>query len=86
MLINYVCNTCQNNISKIILRLEDVKGVIPCGSCGGFLERIISGPTSNAVEIIDNGFMPRTVEYDTNRADLRKDAADDFLKKFKKEE
>lgn len=85
MLINYRCKTCENSISKIILNVEDVKGVIPCLECGGFLERIIAGPTSNAVEIIDNGFMPRNVEYDINRSELRKDASNEFLKKLKKE-
>ncbi len=86
MLINYVCKTCDNQISKILVNPEDVRGVIPCMECGGFLERVIGGPSSNSVETIDNGFMPRTVEFDSNRNDLRKEASNRFLRELEEKE
>lgn len=86
MLIQYVCKTCGNQIPKLILNPEDVKGVIPCGGCSGFLERIIGGPSSNAVEKIDNGFMTKPVEYDDNRNILRREASDKFFRELHKEE
>ncbi len=76
MLVNYVCKTCQNNIAKLIDDPNKVLGTVPCLDCGGFLERVISGPSSNSVETIDTGFMPKTVEFDAERNSLRKEAAD----------
>lgn len=86
MLVNYECKTCGNSTMKLVLNQEDLRGVIPCGECGGYLERIIAGPSSNSVEKIDNGFMTQPVEYDSNRNVLRREASDKFFKDLNKEE
>lgn len=86
MLIKYVCKTCGNEIEKIVWNPEDVRGVIECGGCSGYLERVIAGPSSNSVETIDSGFMVKTVEYDSGRNDLRKEASNKFFKELEKKE
>ncbi len=79
MLINYKCGKCGNSIQKIIENESFLIGVLSCGECSGFLERVIGGVSSNSTEIIDNGFMPTKVEYDSQRASLRKEASTDFF-------
>ena len=82
MLVTYLCRTCQNKILK--LTDAEVPGTLPCAQCSGFLERQIEGPSSNAIESVDNGFMVKAVDFDANRNDLRKEAADKFLKEVDK--
>ncbi len=83
MIINYVCKTCNNEIMKLTDDPDKVVGVIPCAACGGYLEREIGGPSSNAVESVDNGFMVRAVDFDSNRNELRKVANEKFLRDLK---
>lgn len=83
MLVTYLCRTCENKILKLTDN-SDVPGILPCAQCSGFLERQIEGPSSNAVESVDNGFMVRAVDFDANRNDLRKEAAEKFLKEVDK--
>ncbi len=87
MLVSYKCKTCGTAIDKLIYKVEDVRGVIPCGNCSGFLERQITGPSSNSVQTIDNGFMVSAVEYDQDRQVERKKQSDEHFKSiFKKDE
>ncbi len=79
MLINYKCEKCGNSIQKIVQHEGEILGVLPCGECSGFLERVIGGASSNSTEIIDNGFMPTKVEYDATRASLRKEASTEYF-------
>lgn len=87
MLLRFQCKTCLNQIDKIIEKAEDIRGVIPCLSCGGFLERQLSGPSSNAVETVDTGFMTQSVEYDSTKNSYRKEASEKHYRDlFKKED
>lgn len=83
MLLRYQCHRCENNITKIVESLDTAVGVMACLDCGGFLERVISGPSSNSIETIDNGSMANKVEFDAQQQELRKKVSDSILKEKK---
>ena len=76
--IKYNCNLCDNSVTKIIFKREDVVGYMTCNAdvvvhteddgtkvtrvCGGVMERSLKAPTTKVVEVIDNGIMSRRVE------------------------
>ena len=84
-MIKFVCNNpyCDNNIDKLF---QGYKPKIPpfldCGACGtGKLERVLGSPSSDSVQIIDNGLQSRQVEVskiviDKERKKLYTDSED----------
>lgn len=68
MIVNYFCNKCCKKISKIYNNYKDIKSDIICNFCNDIAVRTLGCPTSNTVEIVDNGFMERSVEYDEQRS------------------
>lgn len=68
MIVNYFCNKCCKKISKIYNNYRDVESNIICKYCNLLALRTLGCPTSNTIEIVDNGFMERSVEYDEQRS------------------
>ena len=76
--IKYTCNLCDNSVTKIVFKKEDIVGYMTCCAevevareedgtvitrvCGGVMERALKAPTTKVVEVIDNGIMGRRVE------------------------
>lgn len=85
MLIKYKCILCDNYIEKLILKKEQVKGVLAC-QCGGFLERELNAPSSNAVESIDDGATVTPIYYDKERVQLARQQGDDLIQEQKKKD
>jgi ribosomal protein S27E len=61
-MINFKCNKCENQITKMFKKAIDIPSEIACGSCGGILERQLGSPSSKSTQVIDNGFQARRVE------------------------
>lgn len=40
---------------------SQIKNILPCANCGGFLEREFDGPSSSSLEEVDNGHMEQRV-------------------------
>ena len=55
----FTCKVCQKPQRRIV-RAEEVP-TLTC-ECGGQLERTPSPPTTQVMETLDNGAMPRRVE------------------------
>ncbi len=82
----YKCNLCDNEISKIIENIKDVVGVMPCGACGGFLERRLAPPSSSSSEFIDAGNLTKPVYYDSARHKMARQQGDKLLQDQKSKE
>lgn len=83
MIVKYRCNLCDNAIDKLISKPSQVKGVLPC-QCGGFLERRITPPSSNSVELIDDGVVVKKTYFDAQRYELARKQGDDIIKEKNK--
>ncbi len=86
MLINYKCNLCSNEIDKLVQEPKDIIGAMPCGSCGGWLERQLSAPTSSNSEKIDPGNTTKPVYFDAERHKLAREQGDVIIRKQKEQE
>lgn len=75
MEIRYKCNLCENSITKLIFKNEDLVGYLTC-QCGGVMERVLRGPSVTVVETRDNGVMPRRVEQQKDIAEILKERSD----------
>ena len=83
MLLKYKCNLCDNQIEKLVQRLDEARGAVPC-QCGGWLERQLSAPSSNAVESVDDGITIKPVHFDRERYNMARQQGDDILREQKK--
>ena len=83
MMIVYKCMSCENSIEKLISRPQDVRGVIPC-SCGSWLERQLSAPSSNSTETIDTGGNIKPISFDRDRFSMAREQGDAMLSEKKK--
>lgn len=79
MLLNFKCHRCNNSIKKLVESIDEI-GILACLECGGFLERQIEGPNSSNVEVIDNGYMVKPVEFNRDLQEKRKQASNDVIK------
>lgn len=63
MLIKYVCNGCNNYITKYFKNASEIAPFLSCGACGtGKLERQLGAPSTSSTQVIDNGIQSRQVE------------------------
>ncbi len=69
-LYNFHCATCGP--VKRILKPAEVRGQL-CPSCGVVLERTPEPPSSQVMERLDNGIMPRAVTRLRDAEQLSKD-------------
>lgn len=64
---NFACVSCKAPVRKI-LSPENYKLFVifneymDCKKCGGRVERKVNPPSSQTVETLDNGLMPKRVE------------------------
>lgn len=84
MLLEFKCPRCNNSIKKLVQSIDDI-GVLGCLDCGGFLERVLNGPNSSSVEIIDTGFQERPVEYNASQQELRKQVSEQMVREATKD-
>lgn len=68
MIINYFCDHCYKKLSRVYDSSKDIQAEVSCNVCGLNAIRSLGCPTSNTVEVVDNGFMSQSVEYDAQRA------------------
>lgn len=64
-IIKFKCNNldCNNEITKYFKTNEKIPPFLNCGECGtGKLEKQLSAPGSNKIQIVDNGVQARQVE------------------------
>lgn len=77
-LYNFKCPVCQASIRKL-LNLKGAEGFAGRGcskeGCTGTWERDQVGPTTEKLEKIDNGLMPRAVERNADAERLFKERA-----------
>ncbi len=77
MLIRTVCTGCGDKASRL-LWLWDGSAVekMTCKKCGAEVVRKPTGPSSQVVERLDNGMMPKAVERLADAERLYRDRAD----------
>lgn len=75
MIINYFCDVCRKKTSKVYDTTADIALKAVCKTCGALCQRSLGCPSSNTVEVVDNGFMENAVEYDAQRAAHLRQAA-----------
>lgn len=63
MLVEFICNNCDNKITKLFRKAKDIPPFLDCGNCSvGKLERSLSSPSTTSTQVIDNGLYARAVE------------------------
>lgn len=75
MILNFFCDTCVKDSKILIAPKEKMQRYYACQVCNGALKRVMNGPTTNSVQIIDNGQMEKAVEYDEKKVIEIKDAS-----------
>jgi hypothetical protein len=58
-LFNIRCDSCGFSARRIVKQFSDISLVC---SCGQELRRDTTGPSTQTKEILDDGFMPRSIE------------------------
>lgn len=85
MIFNFFCEICNKYYSKLITMRNTIAQNPICEVCNGKLKRELSAPSSNSIEIIDNGIMEKKIEFDSKKVnELKKDSKKmkkNFLKK-----
>lgn len=73
LLYNFVCSGCKKLVRKFLAIGQQTKRQT-C-DCGAVLKRAAGGPSSQKMDVLDNGLMPRRIERLADAEALSRDRA-----------